>query len=109
MVQDEQNSSDPYDWIISWAGYLTSATVDVRTGDDPAPRMGIQVSPNPGGGPTLLQFALPRDQRATVAVYDIAGRQVRTLWNGPMAKSNYAMPWDGRNDAGAPVHSGQYF
>lgn len=108
LVQDE-NGSGSYDWIVSWSGYLTSATVDVRTGGEPSPRMGISVSPNPAGGPTLLQFAVARDQHATVSVFDVTGRQVRTLWNGKLSKASYSMPWDGRSDDGTPVRSGQYF
>ena len=42
-------------------------------------------------------------------VYDLLGRPVRTLWDGPLPAGNHRLRWDGRNEAGQAVASGIYF
>jgi flagellar hook assembly protein FlgD len=43
-----------------------------------------------------------------LAVYDLAGRQVRVLAAGALPAGRYTFRWDGRNEAGSPVPSGMY-
>jgi hypothetical protein len=46
---------------------------------------------------------------ATLAVYDLGGRLVRTLFHGEVARGETcAVRWDGANDAGTPVAAGVY-
>lgn len=66
-------------------------------------------SPNPAAGTTMLRFALPRDGRASLAVYDAAGRCVRTLVSGEQASGPHAIAWDLRGDDGAALGAGLYF
>ncbi|NUO79739.1 T9SS type A sorting domain-containing protein, partial [candidate division KSB1 bacterium] len=47
--------------------------------------------------------------RATLAVYNILGRRVRTLVDGVQAAGEQRVTWDGRDDEGAAVTSGIYF
>ena len=42
-------------------------------------------------------------------VYDLLGRPVRTLWDGPRPSGTHRLGWDGRNDAGQTVAAGVYF
>jgi len=44
-----------------------------------------------------------------VAVFDVAGRQIRTLYSGPALASQQLFQWDGDTDAGTVVGSGVYF
>jgi hypothetical protein len=70
----------------------------------------LATSPNPSNGETRVTFALPEPRRsATVRVYDLAGRLVRTLWDGPCEEGPRSLIWDGRNDSGDRVGSGVYF
>ena len=46
---------------------------------------------------------------ADVALYDLAGRRVRTLARGRFEGGQQIVVWDGRDDAGHPVASGIYF
>ncbi len=64
--------------------------------------------PNPFNPSTTISFSLPAPGHATLAVYDIAGRKVRTLVSGPMTAGEHAVAWDGRDDGGKPVASGVY-
>ena len=78
----------------------------------PAPLSGAALSvtaqPNPFNPATVIHIADTRNERVTVSIYDVAGRRVRSLWNG-WTDSSRVLMWDGRSDGGASVSSGTYF
>jgi flagellar hook assembly protein FlgD len=49
-----------------------------------------------------------RASHARVAVYDVAGRHVKTLFDGPAA-GRHSVEWDGRDQKGEAVSAGVYF
>ncbi|MBZ0268959.1 right-handed parallel beta-helix repeat-containing protein [bacterium] len=66
--------------------------------------------PNPFRMQTTIEFELPDAAPVRLAVYDTAGRRVRTLVAGTVhAAGRVAVPWDGRDEAGRPVAAGVYF
>ena len=66
--------------------------------------------PNPSGAATSIQYAVPPGSgKVSIAIYDIAGRHVRTLVQGVLPVGRYVANWDSRDDAGARVASGVYF
>lgn len=67
-----------------------------------------QNQPNPFNPATEISFSLPRSGRASLQVYDLAGRRVRTLVDGEMPAGVFTARWNGRDQAGAPVSSGIY-
>jgi len=69
-----------------------------------------QNRPNPFRGETSIVFVVP-GERANVelAVFDLAGRRVRTLVSGPVPGGVHEAVWAGVNDAGRRVASGIYF
>lgn len=67
------------------------------------------VGANPARGAIELAFALPRDGHARLRVYDVAGRLVRTLADGPLTGGEGRRLWDGRDDDGRPLGGGLYF
>ena len=69
----------------------------------------LQNHPNPFNPTTEIHFELERAGRAVVTVYDVDGKHVRTLWNGPAAAGTNRVLWDGRNAAGHGVGTGVYF
>lgn len=69
---------------------------------------GLRALPNPARDATSVQFELGRGGQVQVLVYDLAGRQVRTLASGTIAAGQHVVPWDGRDDAGRFVASGVY-
>ncbi len=64
--------------------------------------------PDPARGESVLRFAVPRAARVRLAIYDLAGRLVRTLVDGPLPAGESAARWDGRDDAGRPLPSALY-
>jgi hypothetical protein len=66
------------------------------------------VSPNPSRDGASVQYALPRAADVRLAVYDLAGRQVRVLAGGLQGAGMHAARWDGRNASGAEAPAGLY-
>jgi FlgD Ig-like domain len=67
--------------------------------------------PNPFNPSTLIRFDLSGEHSAAarVDVHDLAGRRIRSLFNGEMAPGTWSLEWDGRDDRGNAVSSGLYF
>ncbi len=66
-------------------------------------------SPNPASAGTRFGVTLPRAGRASLAVYDAAGRLVRTLADGAFDAGTRSFAWDLRDTGGRPVGAGVYF
>jgi len=65
--------------------------------------------PNPFSGETRLRFTATTAGPARLAVWDVSGRLVRTLFQGPASVGEHAVVWDGRDEDGRPVASGIYY
>jgi len=64
--------------------------------------------PNPFSVNTNIEFELPSDQRLTVAIYDLQGRNVRNLANRMFFSGKNTLIWDGTDDSGNKLKSGLY-
>jgi DNA/RNA endonuclease YhcR with UshA esterase domain len=64
--------------------------------------------PNPFNPATTIRFALPNNAPVRMSVYDILGREVRTLMNADLNAGFHQVVWDGKNNAGTSVSSGVY-
>ena len=88
-------------------------TTDVAEAPAAAPaRLGQNV-PNPFNPRTRIELAARAGegpQAATLAVFDIRGRRLVTLFDGVLADGERReLVWDGRDEAGAELPSGVYF
>lgn len=69
----------------------------------------LQVSPNPARARLAVTFATPRDlAHSRVTVHDPLGRQVATVWDGPLPAGRRELLWDVRDDAGESIPPGVY-
>jgi hypothetical protein len=69
-----------------------------------------QNTPNPFNPNTRIVFDVPHAGSAVdLSIYDVTGRLVRRLVNGPHDRGRFTVEWDGRDDGGARVASGVYF
>ncbi len=73
----------------------------------PGPRLD-QNMPNPCNPGTMIRYQLPAPGRIRLDLYDLSGRRVRTLVDGPRPAGEQAVLWAGDDDAGRPVASGIY-
>ena len=55
-----------------------------------------------------FQFGLRASGPATVGIYDVAGRRVRTLLRGQQPAGARIVTWDGRDEAGVRLAPGAY-
>lgn len=65
--------------------------------------------PNPMTQGTEISFQVPREGVVSVRIYDMAGRQVRTLQEGSLRPGFYTATWNGTDESGRPVGNGVYF
>ena len=64
--------------------------------------------PNPFNPVTKLQYAIPKNSLVTINIYDMLGRQVKTLVNQTQDAGYKSVIWDATNDYGKPVSAGMY-
>ena len=69
----------------------------------------LPAAPNPFGGSTVLLLELSGPTRAELAVFDVAGRRVRTLLDASLPAGRHPVVWDGRDDRGRAAGAGVYF
>ena len=84
--------------------YAAVATTDAfgSTAIEGTPVVGafeLAVSPNPSTGRGEVSFALETEREVTVEVFDVLGRHVATLADGPMTAGTHALAWDGTASA----------
>ena len=64
--------------------------------------------PNPFIPVTTLYYDLPENCLVNIAIYDMLGRQVKTLIKQTQAAGYKSIIWDASNDYGEPVSAGIY-
>jgi flagellar hook assembly protein FlgD len=52
---------------------------------------------------------LPEDAMVDITIYDMMGREVRTLISSQQSAGYRSVQWNATNDAGSPVSVGLYF
>jgi hypothetical protein len=69
----------------------------------------LRTSPNPFRGRTVLTYAVPREMKLALAVYDPSGRRVANLFRGLAQPGIHTAIWNGRDERGRSVSQGVYF
>ena len=68
-----------------------------------------QNCPNPFKDLTKISFALPKECKVSLFIYDVTGKRVRTLINDKLKPDNYQLRWDGKDDMKRDLAQGVYF
>jgi len=90
---------------------LPPTTTGVGEGVPGAPSLASRLAgnrPNPFNPSTTVHFELGRPGPATIRIYDVSGRCVRTLVDEQLAAGRHQVSWDGRSQAGRALASGVY-
>jgi hypothetical protein len=82
-----------------------SAVEEVRT---PPPFFAVP-SPNPASDGTVISFAIPRRGQVIIRAFDLLGRCVGVLFDGPCEAGSHRFVWNGHDAARRPMTSGVYF
>ena len=64
--------------------------------------------PNPFNPSTQIQYALPKETKVVISIYDLMGRKVRTLVNDIQNAGYKNVMWNATNDMGRLVSAGVY-
>ena len=64
--------------------------------------------PNPFNPVTTLRYDLPEPSNVNIIIYDMLGRQVKTLINQNQDAGHKSIRWNATNDYGKPVGAGVY-
>ena len=115
-----------YHWLDSWLkGHGTGDDDDAGDGEDDGGKPdthaqelaagtgavalpGVRAGAD-GASRSTFSLFMDRRSRVTLAIYDVAGRKVRSLADGEFGPGEQEFAWDCRADDGTPVHPGVYF
>jgi hypothetical protein len=64
--------------------------------------------PNPFNATTIIPVQLARSGKISVAVFDVSGKRIKTLFRGNHSAGIHTFSWDGTDDHGVSVPSGVY-
>lgn len=101
------------DRMAFWPTGLAYVRVVVSGAADVAPTASVSGPglrfANPYPVSSIISFSSPGSVDARVTVFDVAGRQVRTLFADHAEAGTLNLSWDGRTDEGGPAGTGVYF
>jgi flagellar hook assembly protein FlgD len=69
----------------------------------------MQNYPNPFNPTTTIRFELPIAGNAELLIYDVLGREVKTIVTEVLTAGSHTATWNGTNEKGGEVSSGVYF
>ncbi|MCR4438746.1 MAG: T9SS type A sorting domain-containing protein [candidate division KSB1 bacterium] len=107
-------------WGNKWIGAANKGVAIFRDGrlileatgrehSPPLPQFALaQNYPNPFNSSTRIWFTLGQPATVEMAIHDQMGRAVVGLLQGCRPQGNYAVTWDGPDQAGRPLPSGIY-
>ncbi|MFC1726191.1 putative Ig domain-containing protein, partial [candidate division KSB1 bacterium] len=107
-IQVTDSHSSPYTdtneftLMVAWP-----ASVDDET-DVPDKMVLHQNYPNPFNPETTIRYDLSKRSNVIIRIYDILGKEIKTLVSGRKPAGYYNAVWDGRNNNGEKVSSGLY-
>ncbi len=64
--------------------------------------------PNPFNPSTIIAFSIPNQSYVSLKIFDILGREIRTLVNSDMSAGKYTVNWNGDDNNGNKVATGTY-
>ena len=88
---------------------VDSESSDVETPDEPHFTGLAPNEPNPFTKSTRLTYHLANTEMASLVIYDISGRAVRTLLSGMKDGGSYHLEWDGLDDNGQDLGTGIFY
>ncbi|MCD4847456.1 MAG: hypothetical protein K8R76_04620, partial [Candidatus Aegiribacteria sp.] len=69
----------------------------------------FQSCPNPFSSRSTIGYRVSGESHVILKVYDITGREVRTLVDDGISEGCYSVEWNGKDNFGAAVSPGLYF
>ncbi|RMD88210.1 MAG: T9SS C-terminal target domain-containing protein [Calditrichaeota bacterium] len=96
-------------WSDIWSFTTGTVTIVDSLNDKPVEYALYPNYPNPFNEMTVITYSIPYFDTITMKIYDLNGREIKTLVQGAKNPGTYRIRWDGRNNQGNQVSSGVYF
>ncbi len=106
-VFDHCHHSEP-DSVLCGIGYLDGGTVSVYEEIFPMEFKLYPSHPNPFNPYTHIRFSLQTDSYVSITIYNLMGRQIRSLVNQQISAGYHTALWNSINNLGSPVSAGVY-
>ena len=103
QIKDEEQSvslsrNAKYEFkIILGSSEYVSAKLDEAKNSIPEQFSLMQNYPNPFNPKTVIEFVLPADEKVTMKIFDMLGREVKTLLNAVLAAGHHKVDFDASN------------
>ena len=98
------NPGESYDLTFT---AITKRTTSVS--DNTPTQFALQQNfPNPFNPTTTIEYSVPKIAHISLRVYDLLGREVKSLVNASRVAGSYRIVWDGKNNSGEIMPSGYY-
>ena len=88
---------------------ITLNVTGVESDEVPSTFKLYQNYPNPFNPSTTIKYAVPKNVKVTLKIYDLLGREIATLVNDVKSPGVYSVKWNGKTMSGQQVSSGVYF
>jgi hypothetical protein len=102
-------SGTGFDYATIKYAQNTSVQDETGNGEKPSEYSLSPNYPNPFNQTTKIELSLARSGFVSLKIYDILGRNVRTLISEHLCSGYKYVLWDGKDDFGNEVASGMYF
>ena len=102
---------DDIQWVLFEESLVMSSMASLSIDKDHVLPLSVKLyqnHPNPFNPVTNLLYNLPEDVMVNITIYDMMGRQVKTLINGLQTAGYKTIQWDATNDKNHPVSAGLY-
>ncbi|MFH1864249.1 MAG: FlgD immunoglobulin-like domain containing protein [Candidatus Eisenbacteria bacterium] len=112
LISDSSTSYASYsDSIGGWGSQPVTIVNESGIDDSAHARLEFhRPRPTPFSGTTTMQLDVPAGAgRVRLAVYNVRGQLVRTLYEGTTPPGRKEFDWNGEDDSGQPVSAGIYF
>jgi len=110
MFEIMLTAANGLDIILDSLGIPSLVAADYTGIDDTSPpdRLALSAWPNPFNPSVTFTFRLPEAGDAELTIFDLRGRRVATLVDGPVGDGERTATWHGRDEAGREVPAGAY-
>ena len=81
----------------------------MQNGTTPSDYKLMQNYPNPFNPSTVISYTIPKSGFVKLQIFDITGKQIRSLVNTIQQPGRYDISFNGRDDYGNTIPSGIYF
>tara|TARA_B100000315_G_scaffold252376_1_gene289031 strand:- start:3449 stop:6391 length:2943 start_codon:yes stop_codon:yes gene_type:complete len=85
-----------------------NAIMNIEPEKTPSNFLMVNNYPNPFNMEATIEFSLSMKEKVTLVIYDILGREIKTLLNNQILDGSHSVIWNGLTNADKPVGTGVY-